>query len=296
MRPAGTFLQLAVCLSSFTPLTTAWPSWLPELDSLVVRHPEVIRRADSSATETASGSKATATKDSSDSETTNFNTANLNTAVAETGTDTTEGDATETGTNTGKNSKTTKKNKSSKSTHTTYDAEDPAGGVSLQTPATTAQATPLYKIGDYVTFGWNYTSLQGTPTAIDVLISCSTVTETWTLTQNMTFATKVTYVWDTDKDGDVEEKPLGVNLYTLIIKDSDASISDTADAGYLGTFSGLEFGLYTPQPYTPLSEWKCVGCSGANSLFNAQAFGFALTMSIITVATFTWFVTGLGLQ
>lgn len=213
--------------------------------------------------------------------------------MQETGTNTGESDSTETGTKTGK-SKTTKKKSSA--SHTTYNAEDAAGGVSLQTPQTTAQATPLYKIGDYVTFGWNYTSLQGTPTAIDVLISCSTNTETWTLTQNMSFATKVSYLWNTEKDGDVAEKPLGVNLYTLIIKDSDAAISDTADAGYLGTFSGLEFGLYTPMPYTPLSEWKCVGCNGAHSMFSGQAFGFALTMSLITVATFTWFVTGLGLQ
>ncbi|KAH6890331.1 hypothetical protein B0T10DRAFT_316078 [Thelonectria olida] len=295
MRPAGTFLQVAVCLSSLAPLTAAWPSWLPALDSLVVRHPEVIRRADdSTASETATGSKSTATKDSSDSQTTDFNTANLNTAAVETGTNTEESDSTETGKS--KNSKTTKKNKSSEATHTSYNNLDPAGSVVLQSPVTTVQATPLFKIGDNVNFAWNYTSLQGTPTAIDVLVSCSSKTETWTLTQNMTFATKVSYIWDTSKDGGVDEKPLGVEMYTLIIKDSDSSITEIADSGYLQAYTGLKFGLYTPMPYTPLSDWKCVGCNAASSLFNGQAFGLALTMSFITVASFTWFVTGLGLQ
>jgi hypothetical protein len=248
------------------------------------------------ASETATGSKASAPKDSSDSKTTDFNTANLNTAVVETGTNTDEEDSTETGKSKGKSSKTTKKNKSSEATHTSYNNLDPAGGVALITPVTTVQATPLYKIGDFITFGWNYTSLQGTPTAIDVLVSCSSKTETWTLTQNMTFATKVSYVWDTSKDGDVAEKPLAVEMYNLIVKDSDAAISDIADSGYLQAYTGLKFGLYTGQPYTPLAEWKCVGCNDASSLFSGQAFGLALTMSLITIASFTWFVTGLGLQ
>ncbi|KAI5460039.1 hypothetical protein BGZ63DRAFT_389373 [Mariannaea sp. PMI_226] len=228
------------------------------------------------------------------------NTANLNTAQVETGTDTATGDsAKNTGdskaTGTGKDSKSTTK-KTHGPTHTTFGANDPAGSVAILTPKTTAQPTPLYKIGDFVTFGWNYTGLQGTPTAIDVLVSCSEVTETWTLTQNMSFATKVSYVWDTNKDGDVAHKPLGVQLYTLVIKDSDAAISDRADPGYLDTFSGLQFGLYTPQPYTPLSDWKCVGCNAGSNHSGTQAVGFALTMSIITIATFTWFVAGLGLH
>lgn len=287
MRPTGTLLQLAVCLSSLSPLAAAWPDWLPHIDTLVVRQ-------DSS--NSKSSASATGTADLSSETTANLNTANLNTAQAdETGTATDAG-TTETGTATGKKDKATTSKKSSKATHTTYGANDATGGVSLQAPQTTLQATPLYKIGDDITFGWNYTSLQGTPTAIDVLVSCSSASATWTLTQNMTFETKVSYVWDTNSDGGVATQPLRVDLFTLIIKDSDASISDTADPGYLGTYSGLKFGLYTGQPYTPLSEWKCVGCNDGNSIFDKQALGLAMTMSIITFATFTWFVAGLGLQ
>lgn len=37
MRPTSNILQLAVCLTSFAPLVTAWPNWLPNADSVVVR-------------------------------------------------------------------------------------------------------------------------------------------------------------------------------------------------------------------------------------------------------------------
>ncbi|KAF7556121.1 hypothetical protein G7Z17_g1573 [Cylindrodendrum hubeiense] len=286
MRPTGTLLQMAVCLSSLTPLTAAWPGWLPQMDSLVV-----LRRADSTKTSDATET-ATATKDS-------VKTTNLNTAKAETTTESETG--TETGTATKKKSKTTttgkKKGKTTAAeTHTSYDAQDPAGGVSMITPVTTAQPTPLYKIGDFITFGWNYTSLQGTPTAIDVLVSCSTATETWTLTQNMTFTTNADFVWDTAEEADNAESPLLVQLYTLIIKDSDASITDSADPGYLAVYSGLEFGLYTGKPYTPLSDWTCVGCNAAPPSIDRHAVTFAVTVSVITIASFTWFVTGLGLH
>ena len=54
--------------------------------------------------------------------------------------------------------------------HTMFNEQDPAGSVVMITPAVTA-GLQLYRIDDHVTFGWNYTNLQGTPTAIDVLAS-----------------------------------------------------------------------------------------------------------------------------
>ncbi|KAH7131387.1 hypothetical protein B0J13DRAFT_610549 [Dactylonectria estremocensis] len=289
MRPAGTLLQLAVCLTSLTPLTAAWPGWLPHMDSVVV-----LRRADSTDTATDASETGTATGKAS------ITTRNLNTATIETDTATeTNTDETETGTAT-KKSKTTSTRKKGKTTaaetHTSYNVLDPAGGVTMQTPVTTAQPTPLYKIGDYITFGWNYTSLQGTPSAVDVLVSCSTASETWTLTTNMTFTTKAEFVWDTEAEATNVESPLLVQLYTLIIKDSDTSITDSADSGYLAVYSGLQFGLYTGRPYTPLSDWECVGCNAAPPSIDRHAVGFAVTVSVITIVSFTWFVTGLGLH
>jgi hypothetical protein len=109
----------------------------------------------------------------------------------------------------------------------------------------------------------------------------------------MTFATSANFTWDTSKEAD--ENPLLTELYTLIVKDSDAEMSDTPEAGYLGVYSGFTFGLYAPQPYTPMADWKCVACNSAPTL-GGQAVGMALMMSAISVLSFTWFVTGLGLH
>ncbi|CAM1502827.1 Fc.00g076030.m01.CDS01 [Cosmosporella sp. VM-42] len=288
MRPTSTLVHLAVCLASLTPLTAAWPGFLPEADSLVVRADKTT--AEAKQTATAADSTETEAPKSTKGEGKQVTTRNLNTAKVETET------GTETGT--GKKAKetgTATKKKGSKETHETFAPNDPAGGVSMQTPATTLQATPLFKIGDFVTFGWNYTSLQGTPTAIDVLVSCSSAAETWTLTSNMTFATDVNFLWDTKKQAEDPEAPLGVNMYTLIIKDSDSGITDIPDPGYLGAYAGFQFGMYTPQSYTPLSDWTCAACNAAPGL-DHHAIGFALTMSAVTILSFTWFVTGLGLH
>ncbi len=164
------------------------------------------------------------------------------------------------------------------------------------TPAATA-AMQLYKIGDFVTWGWNYTNLQATPTAIDLLASCSFASRTFTLTQNMTFQTHGSYTWDTGAfQSDNVASPLLTEEYTLILYDAESSVSATAEAGYLGTFEGFTFGLYATQSYTPLADgWTCATCSGAMSDMEKRAVGFALTMSIITVLSFTWFVTGMRL-
>lgn len=165
----------------------------------------------------------------------------------------------------------------------------------MLTPTALPGSTPLYKIGNEIEWGWNYTSLRGTPTAIDVIASCSKASTTWVLASNMTFATSANFTWDTSKEADDNDNPLLTELYTLIVKDSDAEMSDTPEAGYLGVYSGFTFGLYAPQPYTPMADWKCVACNSAPTL-GSQALGMALMMSFISVLSFTWFVTGLGLH
>jgi len=185
------------------------------------------------------------------------------------------------------------KKTSATATHTDYDARDPAGSVVMVTPATT-EGTQLYKIGDYVTWGWNYTNLQGAPTAIDVLVSCSAATETWTLTQNMTFATLGSYTWDTGAyQQTAVASPLLTEEYTLVIYDADSSVSATAEAGYLGPYTGFTFGMYEGQSYTPLSEWTCATCSAAMGDTEKRVIGFAVSMAAVTVLSFTWFVAGL---
>ncbi|KAI8660668.1 hypothetical protein NCS57_01044700 [Fusarium keratoplasticum] len=305
MRPASGLVQLAVCVSSLAPLTAAWPDWFLQSDSIVVAR-DVVRqelpqetgflepRADEEST-----TKEEATKTGKEVKTTN-----LNTAKVETGTDDSESDKTNTdeetetatGKQTGKKGETGKTNtKDAKPTRTSYSFDVAAGGVNMQTPETLYQPTPLYKIGDYATFGWNYTSLKGTPTAIDVLVSCSANAETYTLAANTTFEKNPSYTWDTGKQANDVNAPLVVGLYTLIIKDSDMGISDVPDPGYLSVARTFQFGMYTPRDYVPYNEWTCDVCNSAPGLSHG-GIAVVLSMTLVTIASFTWFVTGLGLQ
>ena len=173
-----------------------------------------------------------------------------------------------------------------------FNPVDPPGNVVMVTPAATA-GTQLYKIGDFITWGWNYTNLQATPTAVDVLVTCSKAQQMWTLTQNMTFATKGSYTWDTAAYQSANiAQPLPVEQYKLIIHDSEGSVTDGGEPGYLQPFTGFQFGLYTPRAYTPLNEWKCATCSAAMSDMERRAVGGAVVMSIVTFLSFTWFVGG----
>lgn len=290
MRASSSFGQILTAAVALSGTVAAWPQWLPDVDALVVRQdttppPSATQTADPTTQDKASPTddKATPTDDGNKSDapkkTDDPNTANLNT-----------GGMTITGS--GKDSKPT--GKGGNSTHSMFDPRDPVGGISMITPAPT-DGTQLYRIGDTVTWKWNYTSLQGTPTAIDVLVSCSVATETWTLTQNMTYEQTGSFTWDTNAYKETAvDKQLLTEEYTLIIYDADSSIKATVDPGYLGVFNQFKFGMYTPKPYQNLGEWKCATCSAGNSDLDRKALGFALSMSVITVLSFTWFVAGFG--
>ncbi|KAI0841769.1 hypothetical protein F5Y06DRAFT_260395 [Hypoxylon sp. FL0890] len=283
-RSLGHILTVALALA---PLASAWPGWLPDVDTLVARQDDGSSTAEatptssatSSPTESSTDNQATSSADSNQPQTTNLNTGQVTSAP--------------TNTNSGSGTTATG-NSTTQTTHTSFNAQDGAGSVAMITPATTA-GTTLYRIGDPtpITWVWNYTSLQGTPSAIDVLVSCSTATATWTLTQNMTFEPTATFTWDTLKYSESAiASPLLVAQYTLIVYDSDSSPDATAEAGYLAPFDGFQFGLYTARPYQDLGEWKCATCSGALGTADRQALGFVISMSIITILSFTWYVTG----
>ncbi|KAK3072035.1 hypothetical protein LTS18_014720, partial [Coniosporium uncinatum] len=110
----------------------------------------------------------------------------------------------------------------------------------------------FYKIGDYVTFAWNYTSLSSTPAYIDILATCTANQATYTLATNQS-AQQTGILWDTGAYQSSATVPLLTETYTLIIYDADSSISAVPRAGYLAPFRQMTFGMYTPQPYTPLS-------------------------------------------
>ena len=120
------------------------------------------------------------------------------------------------------------------------------------TPSALAQSS-YYKIGDYVTFAWNYTSLSIKPNKIDVVVTCADNSATYPLTTNATFKPTDTVVWDTapDKTGTA---PLLMGEYTLLIYDAGQGPTAAAQAGRLGTSDDVMFGMYIPQKYTPRSS------------------------------------------
>ncbi|QSZ35623.1 hypothetical protein DSL72_008493 [Monilinia vaccinii-corymbosi] len=254
----------------------------------------VVIRADDNSSSSAADNTASATATTAPKST--------NTASA-TGSDSPNNSKSATKTSSGADKATTSGSKTTSGTskhtgsagngsHTTYNATYPAGGISLMNPS----ATTYYKIGDYVTFAWNFTSLQATPTAVNVMATCQANAQLYTIAMNHTVAgTTQAVTWDTGAyQATAVGSPLLTQTYTLIIYDAASSITATPQAGYLSIFNSYSFGMYVPQPYVPLSDWVCATCSGALSDMERKALKLMFGMGVVTVLSFTWFVTGLG--
>lgn len=80
----------------------------------------------------------------------------------------------------------------------------------------------------------------------------------------------------------------------LQVYDANSDPTTVPSAGYLGAFSNLQFGIYTPQPYVALNEFRCATCSGAMSMHEKQALSVLIGTCIVTVLSFTWFAAGFG--
>ncbi|KAJ9488099.1 hypothetical protein VN97_g5202 [Penicillium thymicola] len=267
-------------------ISSAWP-WRPYGALLGV---SLDKRADTTDTAVAETSESTA-EASTAPKTSTGTTTETNT---DTNSDTKTGTATDsetTGTATG--TKTTGKSKTTATSSISIDPAAAAGGVSMITPA--SSSTTYYKIGEDVTFVWNYTSLSVTPSAVNVVASCSLNAMTYTLSSNMTVKQTGSVVWDTGKYQKSATIPLLTASYTLIVYDASKDIDDTASAGRLSSQNGgYVFGMYTPQPYTPLNQFKCATCSGALSETSRLAIKFTVGMAVITFASFTWFAGSAG--
>ncbi|KAL8774497.1 MAG: hypothetical protein Q9209_000870 [Squamulea sp. 1 TL-2023] len=180
----------------------------------------------------------------------------------------------------------TQKTKDAATKTSTVDPRLAPGAVQMITPAPFDQAS-YYKAGDYVTFAWNYTKLLIEPAKIDVLVSCQANSATYTISNNASFNPTGKVVWDTKPEVS-GTAPLLTETYTLIIHDASEDITAVPKAGHLQAYNQLQFGMYKPQPYTPLKEgWQCATCSGALSTTDQQALTFMLGMCIITVLSFT---------
>jgi hypothetical protein len=152
-----------------------------------------------------------------------------------------------------------------------------------------------YKIQDQITFAWNYTSLKKNPSAVDVMATCTANNALYTIAVNETWEQVQTIVWDTGKYQATGTIPLLTETYTLIIHDAAKDESATASPGYMGTWKQFTFGMYSPQPYTPMADYVCATCSSAMSLMEKQTYAFLFSMVGVTVLTFGWFTGAAGL-
>ena len=294
MRPTN--LLSTVCL--FAAASSAWSSvWQPyeavkrELAPLLPRQDATSSKFDLSFSATQ-GNTATTVKssaDSSDASSTGSQSGGTKTlGGSQTGTQT--GKAT-TGGSTGSN----QASKTTEATTKTFDARLPPGGVQMITPAAIAAAS-YYKIRDYATFAWNYTSLSVTPSAVDILAFCSQNSITYTLTTNASITGPTqAFTWDTGAFQSSYSIPLLVASYTMIIHDSARDATAAPMAGYLAAYNQFQFGMYTPQPTTPWADFQCATCSAAMSLSEKQTLGFMFGMAAVTVLSFSWFAGVAGL-
>lgn len=274
-----------VALFLFTSLTSAWP-WPPSfknmgIDGFVVRRQENAK-SDTSTLESKTAAAASKTA------------SPASTAKSAKATDNSSGTAKTSGT--AQASETAKASGTAAATTggaaaTSVNPVLPAGGVNMITPSALAQKT-YYKIGDQVTFAWNYTSLSITPSKIDVMVTCNSNSATYTLSNNASFAKTGSVVWDTLPDV-TGTAPLLTETYTLVIYDAAEAVTAVAGAGRLGVSKDFTFGMYIPQKYTPYADWKCAVCSAALSDAERQALKFMFGMCVVTVLSFTWFVSGL---
>ncbi|KAG8219352.1 hypothetical protein J3R82DRAFT_267 [Butyriboletus roseoflavus] len=155
------------------------------------------------------------------------------------------------------------------------------------------QSTSFYKIapGEYVTFGWNFSYLAYTPTAITVSAACENG-NTYPVgpTDGVIAGDAQSIVWYPYGYQTANPSlPLAQASYTLLIFGSDGPKA-IPTPGYLEPNNQLQFALYTPQAYTPLaSGWQCAGCGGALEQFKAHPASIALftTLLVIFLSGFT---------
>jgi len=286
MRP----LQVVAAIAGFSSLSSAWP-WPNVFEGGAEKAVQGIegverlfrRQNDAAATQSTTSRTTTRTGTKTTAKGTDSQTGTKATAKG-------TGSQKATGTITGSAQGTS--NGTAAAT-TQYDERLPAGGVSMQTPNIMSGAQ-YYRVGDYVTFGWNFTSVLAKPTAINVIASCSANSAEYTIAANLTYDDQMKIVWDTNKyAATATAQQLLTNTYTLVIENSDEKIATgIAQAGYLGLVNQFTFGMYTPQPYTPWAEFNCPTCSAGISSMEKQTLGFLFAMTSITIMSFTYFATG----
>jgi hypothetical protein len=130
------------------------------------------------------------------------------------------------------------------------------GGITITQPAQTADAS-YYKIasGVNVTFGWNFTSVLSYPSSLVVQAYCSENSNTYTIASSIA-GTATSVVWAPylyDQQAAQNGKPALIQAtYRLQIYD-ERGLTVAASPGRFAPNQNVQFALYIPQPYTPIS-------------------------------------------
>jgi hypothetical protein len=286
MRPS----QLLAAVVALSSVSAAWPDVFENVNALGEVKNALYGRQDN--TESAEPTKTDPPKSSDE--------AKSSDAPKETG------DPTPTPTGKDDNTKTTAKSSGtakpgSKTTGkpkaTNYGPDVPAGGIAMVTPAAIS-GPQYYKIGDWVTFAWNYTSLSETPAHVDVLATCTQNQQTYTIAVNQSTEETGMVLWNTsDYEQAKDNRPaLLMASYTLLIYDSNSSPSATAKPGYLAPFSQFQFAMYQKQPYVAWDEFECANCvkNGALSATEALTLKVLVFTSATTIASLLYFAGSFG--
>lgn len=157
-----------------------------------------------------------------------------------------------TNTNSNTNSNTVS---ASTTTRSKIPVTDPAGLLTITQPPQTA--TSFYKIApsQLITFGWNFSYVQATPTHLTVLAGCDNG-NTYPVgpTDGIIPGTATEVVWDIfSYQQNNPNTPLAPTTYTLSIWDDRGPNAGRA-AGFLQANTGLKFALYSPEAYTGLAD------------------------------------------
>ncbi|KAF2198357.1 hypothetical protein GQ43DRAFT_165005 [Delitschia confertaspora ATCC 74209] len=292
MRP----IQLVAAVVALSSFSAAWPDLFGEVRAVDNVHAMLYGRQDNKDSEspqpTATATDAPqSTGDSKDSKNSKDSSKAAETTDASSAKETESDSHSATGTD--KNSKTTAKSSGSHKPTATkkIPADAPVGGIQMITPGP-FDGPQYYKIGDWVTFAWNYTSLSVSPTAIDILATCTANQGTYTIAINQTVEETGRVLWDTGATGTL---PFLTETYTLVVYDADSSISARPKPGYLGTYQQFTFGMYEKQPYVPWTEFKCNGCNGALSSHEISTMKIFFISGSTMLASFFFFAHNFGL-
>ncbi|PWN40649.1 hypothetical protein IE81DRAFT_282884, partial [Ceraceosorus guamensis] len=150
-----------------------------------------------------------------------------------------------------------------------------AGGITITNPVQTADAS-YYKIasGISVTFGWNFTSIVAghSPSSLTIQAVNTAQKNTIPIATIAGAATQVVWSpWDYQQSAGARNLPqLAQATYRLQIFDEKGPDAATNQAGVFNANQAVQFALYIPAAYTPLSAgWTCAGCKNAGELLKS---------------------------